>query len=259
MPWTDLTYALVPNGSTLDYVADAPYTGRLGVMKQSYVNALYLVGCETPTTLCTTTDPRWNLGATRDQLNRGEPYTDPALEHHARGDPDLPLVVRHRRLQAARAAADPERLDRRPVPRRRGPALLQPHEDGLPAHAGLAVLRRHRPHARAEQARGPAALRSAVTKWLRYYVKGKGRKPFQGVQALTETCPSTAASAGPFKARTWAALAPGEVRLSGAPAQTIQPDAGDPAIGATFDAVTGSACATVAAARSPASPPTCWT
>ena len=25
VPWTDLSYALVPNGSTLDYVADAPY------------------------------------------------------------------------------------------------------------------------------------------------------------------------------------------------------------------------------------------
>ena len=80
VPWTDLTYALVPNGSTLDYVADAPYVGRLGVMKESYVNALYLVGCETPTSFCTTTDPRWNLGMTRALLNQGEPYTDPALD-----------------------------------------------------------------------------------------------------------------------------------------------------------------------------------
>ena len=79
VPWTDLTYALVPNGSTLDYVADAPYEGRLGVMKESYVNALYLVGCETPTSFCTTTDPRWNLGMTRALLNQGEPYADPAL------------------------------------------------------------------------------------------------------------------------------------------------------------------------------------
>ena len=27
IPWTDLAYSLVPNGSTLDYVADAPYRG----------------------------------------------------------------------------------------------------------------------------------------------------------------------------------------------------------------------------------------
>ena len=31
VPWTDLAYSLTPNGSTLDYVADAPYSGRLGV------------------------------------------------------------------------------------------------------------------------------------------------------------------------------------------------------------------------------------
>ncbi len=30
IPWTDLAYSLAPNGSTLDYVADAPYLGRPG-------------------------------------------------------------------------------------------------------------------------------------------------------------------------------------------------------------------------------------
>ena len=35
IPWTDLAYSLAPNGSTLDYVADAPYRGRVGVEKQS--------------------------------------------------------------------------------------------------------------------------------------------------------------------------------------------------------------------------------
>ncbi len=35
IPWTDLAYSLVPNGSTLDYVSDAPYVGRTGVLKQS--------------------------------------------------------------------------------------------------------------------------------------------------------------------------------------------------------------------------------
>ena len=30
IPWTDLAYSLTPNGSTLDYVADAPYRGASG-------------------------------------------------------------------------------------------------------------------------------------------------------------------------------------------------------------------------------------
>ena len=48
IPWTDLAYSLAPNGSTLDYVADAPYEGRLGVQKQSYVSTLYLGGLAAP-------------------------------------------------------------------------------------------------------------------------------------------------------------------------------------------------------------------
>ena len=44
IPWTDLAYSLQPNGSTLDYVADAPYRGRIGVEKQSLVGGLYFSG-----------------------------------------------------------------------------------------------------------------------------------------------------------------------------------------------------------------------
>ena len=46
IPWTDLAYSLQPNGHTLDYVVDSPYTkrGRIGVMKQSFVTGLYTLG-----------------------------------------------------------------------------------------------------------------------------------------------------------------------------------------------------------------------
>ena len=44
IPWTDLAYSLVPNGGTLDYLKDASYYGRFGVMKESWVNALYVLG-----------------------------------------------------------------------------------------------------------------------------------------------------------------------------------------------------------------------
>ena len=47
IPWTDLAYALAPNGGNLDYIADAPYLGhvdRVGVEKEAYVNALYASG-----------------------------------------------------------------------------------------------------------------------------------------------------------------------------------------------------------------------
>ena len=44
IPWTDLAYSLMPNGRTLDYVADAPYGNRIGVEKQSFVAGLYATG-----------------------------------------------------------------------------------------------------------------------------------------------------------------------------------------------------------------------
>src|SRR6478609_5390264 len=48
-PWTDLAYSLMPNGRTLDYVADAPYRGPdgkapIGISKSSYVAGLYGLG-----------------------------------------------------------------------------------------------------------------------------------------------------------------------------------------------------------------------
>ena len=48
-PWTDLAYSLMPNGRTLDYVADAPYRGPdgkapIGVEKASFVTGLYGLG-----------------------------------------------------------------------------------------------------------------------------------------------------------------------------------------------------------------------
>src|SRR5215218_10608563 len=48
-PWTDLAYSLMPNGSTLDFVADSPYKGpsgtaRIGIEKASYVSALFGTG-----------------------------------------------------------------------------------------------------------------------------------------------------------------------------------------------------------------------
>src|SRR3954454_810660 len=41
IPWSDLAYALTPNGQKLDYVADPAYTGRMGVEKESFNNGLY--------------------------------------------------------------------------------------------------------------------------------------------------------------------------------------------------------------------------
>ena len=75
IPWTDLAYSLAPNGSTLDYVADAPYEGRIGVMKESLVNGLYFSGLGAPGFYAPVgTDPSADLTGWKTLLDAGEPY-----------------------------------------------------------------------------------------------------------------------------------------------------------------------------------------
>ena len=189
VPWTDLSYALVPNGSTLDYVADAPYRGRFGVMKESYVTALYAVGCGTSTTFCTTTDPNWNLSAWLQRLNQGEPYVGPVpaemlhqiTRYHSsyyidHSEPPAPLLIANGWTDDLFPADEALRYyNRTKTQYPKAPVSLFFGDWG-------------HPRAQNKQADVTRYV-AAVTSWLAYYVKGVGRKPFQGVQALTETCP----------------------------------------------------------------------
>lgn len=250
VPWTDLAYALVPNGSTLDYVANAPYRGRYGVLKDSYVNSLYAAGCGTPTTFCTTSLPDWNLQAWLTALNAGEPYGG--------------QIAKTARNQLTRFHSSYYINHSEPP----SPLLIANGwtDDLFPADEALRYYNRTKTqypntpislyfgdwgHPRAQNK--PADIRryvAAVHSWLNYYVRGRGPKPFQGVRALTETCPSTARSGGPYQAPDWALLQPGEVRLQSAKPQTILPNAGSAAIGNAFNPL-GSACATAPGATQP--------
>lgn len=247
IPWTDLSYALTPNGSTLDYVTDAPYRGRYGVLKSSYVNALYASGCNTPRTFCTTTDANWNLGAWIARLNQGEPYTGP-----------LPGQILHQ----VSAFHSSYAIDHSQAP---APMLIANGwtDDLFPADEALRYYNRTTTqypdtplslffgdwgHPRAQNKTADIARYvTAIHRWLDYYLRGRGHHPFGGVQALTETCPGSAASAGPYRASTWAQLSPGEVRLNQAAAQTILPTAAGP----TFDPLGTSACAQAPGATVP--------
>jgi hypothetical protein len=67
---------------------------------------------------------------------------------------------------------------------------------------------------------------------------------------MTQTCPRTRRSAGPFRAATFAQLARGEVRQSFAGPQTILSIPGNPQVGAAIDPIAGGGndCATTSAA-----------
>jgi hypothetical protein len=89
-------------------------------------------------------------------------------------------------------------------------------------------------------------LASRIQSFLGHYVGGAGPVPQLGATALTETCPSSAPSGGPFSAPTWAALHPGEVDFAGPAPQTVSSAAGDPTIAKAIDPISGTgACATV--------------
>ncbi len=245
VPWTDLAYSLVPNGRTLDYVANAPYRGRYGVMKSSYVNTLYAAGCSTSRTFCTTTDPRWNLGSWRDLLTRGEPYTgaEPKRVRRELTRYHSSYYIDHSRPPAPLLIANGWTDDLFPVDEAlRYYNRTKTQYPRTPLSLFFADLGHPRAH---NKAADRERYVRAVRRWLDHYVKGEGRKPFQGVQALTVTCPATAPSEGPYRAPSWARLTRGEVRLARRGARTILPTAGDPAIGATFNPIGGGgACAT---------------
>ena len=107
--------------------------------------------------------------------------------------------------------------------------------------------------------------------FLAYYLKGVGPRPASDVTALTQTCPKSAPSGGPYAAATWAALHPGAVDFSSKPTQTILSTGGDPKVSKAFDPVSGGlSCTTAPAAdegrgvattgcrRPPARDTPCW-
>ena len=229
IPWTDLAYSLQPNGHTLDYVVDSPYLkrGRIGVMKQSFVAGLYATGQAISNYAPPGTDPDADLiDLVRVDQRRRALRPEPAVAGHRRRDHQASLLLLHRRLDGARAAADLERLHRRPVPARRGDPLLQPHARRPPRHAGLADVQRPRPPARAEQDPRRHLPQPPAAQLVRLLRQGHGpgavpgradpdadlrrRRPAARPGRSTTRTPTS--RSGP---RRWADLAPGEVRFTG--------------------------------------------
>src|SRR5262249_57350442 len=66
-------------------------------------------------------------------------------------------------------------------------------------------------HQRAQnKAADQAEWVSRIDAWFAHYVKGSAPTPFQGVEVLTQTCPASAPSGGPFFADDWVHMGPGK-------------------------------------------------
>jgi predicted acyl esterase len=255
-PWTDLAYSLMPNGSTLDFVADSPYKGpdgkaRIGIEKLSFVSGLYGTGqLESNYSL---TDKQADLNGWYTLINSGEPYEpkpqaqeilDQITTYHSsyyidHSQPPAPLLIQNGWNDDLFPVDEAVRFYNRTRAQYPGdPISLFLMDDG---------------HDRSQNKPADEALfLQRMNAWFGHYLKGEGAAPSSSAEALTTTCPESAASAGPYKAADWQSLSPGEIQLDGVAAQTIVPGAGDPNIGKTFDPIAGKdPCATASAADQP--------
>jgi cephalosporin-C deacetylase-like acetyl esterase len=220
IPWTDLAYALTPNGHTLDYVADAPYLqrGRIGVLKQSFVTGLYVTGLAASNYAPAGSDPSADLTDWYATVNAGEPYD---------GNPLAEAVVAE-----ITAHHSSYYIDDSPVP---APMLISngwtddlfPTDEAIrfynrtrTIHPGtpIALIFTDHGHMRGQNKSVDAVfLAHARHAWFDFYVRGLGAQPFLGVRTLTQTCggPSGGATGDfddtntdlPFGATTRAELA----------------------------------------------------
>jgi Acetyl xylan esterase (AXE1) len=247
IPWTDLAASLMPNGATLDYVADAPYGSTVGVMKQTFVFGLFASGGAAGNYAPPGVDPDADLDAWFTRINAGEPYDDPLTAdildeietHHSsyyidHSIPPAPLLISNGWTDDLFPADEAIRFYDRT--RTRYPK------------ADISLFFSDHGHMRGQNKDADQALlRKVQNRWFAYFLKGAGKRPFEGVETLTETCPKTAASGGPFKASSWARIARGEIRLDDAATKTMAPLVLDPA-GNAFDPILGGgACAQTAA------------
>ncbi len=245
IPWTDLAYSLQPNGSTLDYVADAPYRGRIGVEKQSLVGGLYFSGSAAPGFYAPVgTDPTADITGWRNAIEAGEPYgaqsqaiLDEITQHHSSYYIDhsiapAPMLMSSGFTDDLFPASETIRYYNR---------TRTQYPD-----AHLALFFGDFGHPRAQnKADVTGALGDAEDAWMDYYVKGAGAQPREGVTSYTLTCPDSAPSGGPYEADNWAKATPGEIRFDADQSVTIDPSAGSEAIAAKFNPVGGDgACAT---------------
>jgi hypothetical protein len=242
IPWTDLANSLMPNGATLDYVADAPYGDRIGVMKQSFVTGLFAVGNAVGRYAVPLEDPEADVVTWFGLINAGEPYvanTEEILEqitnYHSSyyindSVPPAPLLISNGWTDDLFPADEAIRFYNRARTEHPG--------------ADISLFFMDYGHMRGQSKPADVAiLGQRQDAWFAHYLTGEGAKPFEGVEAIRQTCPNSAPSGAPVTAPNWAEIAAGEVRLNAAEAKTIAQAVVDVG-GTAFDPVAGpGACA----------------
>jgi cephalosporin-C deacetylase-like acetyl esterase len=224
---SDIAYALLPNGSTLDYVVNSPYFGpqrdrRVGVQKQTILNGFY-GNTPTPTNRYYApvgTDPSADIVDWHDWTSPPGPFdntnTIGAINE---------LTAMHSAYYVDDSVA--------PAPMLMSNGLW---DDFVPPDEAIRYynkIRTHHPetpvamffgdvgHARSSD-RDQAAESARDDAWLDHYVKGEGPPPPLGLEVYGMTCPTSVPTSGPYHFSSYADMEKGEVRLQHQAAQTIQ-------------------------------------
>lgn len=258
IPWTDLAYSLMPNGRTLDYVADAPYGTRVGVQKLSFVAGLYGLGSASGYYAPPGTDEDADLTTWYAETAAGEPYDQNPLSvsiieeftsHHSSYYIDdsiepAPLLIANGWTDDLFPADEALRFYNRTKTR-------YPQ-----AKIGLTFL--DYGHQRGQgKAKDTAINRARINRFLDHYLLRQGGVPDLGVQAITQTCAGDAGTL--IEAPTWAKIARGEVRavVKETASTVITNTGGDPRVGQAYDPISGGGACAGAAEGGPrdSSPP----
>jgi predicted acyl esterase len=243
-PWSDLVDSLLPNGRYLDFRAPSRTETRdpLGVMKQSYVNLLFVGGSATgtycgepPHTPCT--DPTADLPAWFARIQAGEPYgsdaraiADEIYSFHQgfgiRGRTPAPMLLQSGWTDDLFPPKESIRVynDSR---RRGGFAAMQLGDLGHQRGSNKANADRYFNDQGSD----------FFDRWL---TDGSGGPGSGQVDAFTQTCPREVAPAdGPFTASSYRRLARGEVRFGAPGTQMVLAGGGNTVTGGAFDPITG--------------------
>ncbi|MDQ8046265.1 MAG: CocE/NonD family hydrolase [Solirubrobacteraceae bacterium] len=267
--WSDLIASLQPNGSTLDYAAENPYTGpagdrRFGIQKLFWNQQLYYgalpasqgnpnppggPGYYAPTSGTGFPDPAADIQDWKAFNDTGGPYDGQALAAQQMAE-----FVNH-------GAAN---IDSSVAP---APMLITNgwNDDLFPVDEGVRIYNRirdlhpnapvslydlnygHPPRAGNPPTGDVGSLYLAEGAWFAKYVKGQSSAPVAdpvgGVTVATSACdpggvPTNGAT---YHGTSWAAMSQGEVRVDGAAAQTISPGT-SPAT--TYNGSTDTVCTT---------------
>jgi hypothetical protein len=250
IPWTDLIQSLAPNGDTLDYLEDGSFTGVGGVMKESYVNGLYISARSAPPGV----DPGADLAGWKGLLDAGEPYTgaanqamfDEITNYHSSyyvDDSQSPAPL----LMSSGFTDDLFPVDE----------VIRYYNRTRADHPNtpMSIFAGSFGHARGQnQSNVTTALRDLEERWVDYYLGAVGSQPASEVTTYTQTCPSGTDGGGPYTADAWASLAPGEIVLKSGSKKTIAFDGADPAVSALYNPILSpDACTTAPDAVEPGS------